>query len=588
MLTLTGYWPFGLVMCDVWQLSDVVMCTSSIMHMCTISLDRYTAIRDPLRSRAARGRSPGNFWVKIGAVWLASVVIGSPLIVVGVLSPGDLLSEDGQCAIINPYYLVYGSLSAFFGPLTIMLVTFILTVRLLEREASQLAADGNGGMRRCTADRKAYPQLTGAPKTAGVSVPQGGGQRRPAMRSSWMSRFSRSEAPTTTSMLPSPNKFPHDAALPNATSGADDNPHPVDREASLRRRTSRDGDATNRAETETARALRVTSSTTACCDKLGSAGGTGSCVVDVSTSARAPLTAVSSTSDNVTNKESGSVPGRRIAFESGDVLHSERVGTAVTSSGEDRMRANDCCTDGQQTSTRLVKSTSEFSALRLPEVVSQRRFVAMTSLNSSGRVTERLRRAVVSLHPGHVTEGERCCLLKHADGVRRYVVAAADDDVINPLPVDETPYACGGGAARVSGTAAEATVVMRRSRSDSAVGIQAPACRHGDDAIQSRDRKTSPIHRLDGEGDPVIDPVTDTQRPLAVDPGGAATNTGDMIVAAVDEENGTGHLDEGQMTRSRSRSRLNDQVNKWRRQIQGPRTEARRRVSDGRHAAGDA
>jgi len=46
-VVLSGYWPFGLAMCDLWQLSDVVMCTSSIMHMCSISLDRYTAIRDP-------------------------------------------------------------------------------------------------------------------------------------------------------------------------------------------------------------------------------------------------------------------------------------------------------------------------------------------------------------------------------------------------------------------------------------------------------------------------------------------------------------------------------------------------------------
>jgi len=98
-------------MCDVWQLSDVVMCTSSIMHMCSISLDRYTAIRDPLGSRATR-RSPATFWLKIGAVWLVSVLIGSPLIVVGVLSPTDLLSDDGQCAIVNAYFLVYGSLAA--------------------------------------------------------------------------------------------------------------------------------------------------------------------------------------------------------------------------------------------------------------------------------------------------------------------------------------------------------------------------------------------------------------------------------------------------------------------------------------------
>jgi len=263
--------------------------------------------------------------------------------VVGVLSPADLLSEDGQCAIINPYYLVYGSLSAFFCPLTIMLVTFILTVRLLEREATQLAddgqggvrpklrlfrfvvdflystarcttscttdpqqieslhrirnkrihriskvykqihsiptchdvvqlivglveqqvhnkskywslsmereatqlaADGQGGMRRCTAERKAYPQPARTPAVAMTAATStaGGPPRRPTMRSSWMSRFSRSEAPTTTSMLPSPNKFPHETALPlHTTSGhdVDISQHPVDREVS--KRTSRDG-----------------------------------------------------------------------------------------------------------------------------------------------------------------------------------------------------------------------------------------------------------------------------------------------------------------------------------------------------------
>ena len=559
MLTLTGYWPFGLVMCDVWQLSDVVMCTSSIMHMCTISLDRYTAIRDPLRSRAARGRSPTTFWVKIGAVWMTSVVIGSPLIVVGVLSPGDLLSEDGQCAIINPYYLVYGSLSAFFCPLTIMLVTFILTVRLLEREATQLGADGSGGMRRCTAERKAYPQLTSAARTTGAAAPASAGQRGPSMRSSWMSRFSRSEAPTTTSMLPSPNKFPHEIALPNTTSGPDigDVPRPADCAASCR--TSRDGDVVKRTETE------ATSSKTACRDKLGPVE-IGSCVVDVSTCTHPPHTALCSTSDDVTNVESSSVSGSRVAAASGDILRSAnatsaRDVTSVTSSSgeavaDKQMPASNRSTDEQRNSTRLVKSTSEFSTLRLPEIVSHRRSVAVTSLDSSGKVSERLRHVMVSLHPGHVN-GERCCLLKHVDDVKRYV---ADDDVMKPVPVElsgDAQYSCDQyrGAPRVSGSTVTEAVAMRRSRSDSAVGIQPPTCSHGD-VIQSRDRPTAPTKNLD-DGDPVADLVADTQRPPAADPAIATAEmsaTGDVIVADVDEDNGagTGNLNRGQMIRSTS------------------------------------
>jgi len=46
---LTGYWPFGLELCGAWQVLDVTMCTSSIMHMCTVSMDRYAGIRDPLK-----------------------------------------------------------------------------------------------------------------------------------------------------------------------------------------------------------------------------------------------------------------------------------------------------------------------------------------------------------------------------------------------------------------------------------------------------------------------------------------------------------------------------------------------------------
>jgi len=151
----TGYWPFGLIVCNVWQISDVIMCTSSIMHMCTISMDRYSGIRDPLRRRVER-RAPVS--VRIGAVWLVSIAIGSPLVALGALRPEHVLSSDLQCAIFNEYFLVYGSVVAFFGPLGVMFVTFALTIRLLRRQGEQLTIrnltdEGGGGMRRCKPQR---------------------------------------------------------------------------------------------------------------------------------------------------------------------------------------------------------------------------------------------------------------------------------------------------------------------------------------------------------------------------------------------------------------------------------------------------
>ena len=38
--------------------------------------------------------------------------------VLGAIRPEQILSESLQCAIFNSYYLIYGSLASFFGPLS--------------------------------------------------------------------------------------------------------------------------------------------------------------------------------------------------------------------------------------------------------------------------------------------------------------------------------------------------------------------------------------------------------------------------------------------------------------------------------------
>ncbi|ESO04149.1 hypothetical protein HELRODRAFT_92498, partial [Helobdella robusta] len=67
-------------------------------------------------------------------VWLASFSIASPLIVLGILTPEDIL-KNGKCMISNPNFMIYGSLVAFFGPLLGMILALTLTVRLLNKQA---------------------------------------------------------------------------------------------------------------------------------------------------------------------------------------------------------------------------------------------------------------------------------------------------------------------------------------------------------------------------------------------------------------------------------------------------------------------
>ena len=111
------------------------MCTSSIMHMCVISIDRYVGIRHPLK---ARGKTVRVAIYKMAAVWCISLVTASPIILLSVLKQDAVLAIDDQqryqCAVSNRYFLSYGSLTAFFIPLFIMLFAYSLTIHILKRQ----------------------------------------------------------------------------------------------------------------------------------------------------------------------------------------------------------------------------------------------------------------------------------------------------------------------------------------------------------------------------------------------------------------------------------------------------------------------
>ncbi|XP_026667478.1 D(2) dopamine receptor A [Ceratina calcarata] len=76
-----GYWPFGVVWCNVYVTCDVLACSASIMHMCFISLGRYLGIRNPLRTRHTSTKRMVGF--KIAAVWLLAMLVSSSITVLG-------------------------------------------------------------------------------------------------------------------------------------------------------------------------------------------------------------------------------------------------------------------------------------------------------------------------------------------------------------------------------------------------------------------------------------------------------------------------------------------------------------------------
>ncbi|XP_066497108.1 5-hydroxytryptamine receptor 2A [Hoplias malabaricus] len=131
---LYGYsWPLPAVLCPVWIYLDVLLSTASIMHLCAISLDRYVAIRNPFHHSRSNSRSRAR--AKITAVWTISAGISMPIPVLG-LRDHTKVFKDGSCLLTDNSFVLIGSFVAFFVPLTIMVVTYFLTISALQSEAT--------------------------------------------------------------------------------------------------------------------------------------------------------------------------------------------------------------------------------------------------------------------------------------------------------------------------------------------------------------------------------------------------------------------------------------------------------------------
>nr|XP_045605339.1 5-hydroxytryptamine receptor 2B-like [Procambarus clarkii] len=159
-LPVPGYWPFGLVGCNIYVTCDVLACTSSIMHMCTISLGRYLGIRNPLKTRSSSKKTVG---VKVVLVWLLAMLVTSLITVLGIIDTTNIMPADYVCTINNQTFFIFGSLCAFYIPMVIMVVSYALTVHLLRKKA-KFAGDAPAGkartMGRYRSVRRKHQQTT--------------------------------------------------------------------------------------------------------------------------------------------------------------------------------------------------------------------------------------------------------------------------------------------------------------------------------------------------------------------------------------------------------------------------------------------
>uniref|UniRef100_A0A3B3Q595 Dopamine receptor D2a n=1 Tax=Paramormyrops kingsleyae TaxID=1676925 RepID=A0A3B3Q595_9TELE len=128
-LEVVGEWRFSKIHCDIFVTLDVMMCTASILNLCAISIDRYTAVAMPILYNT-RYSSKRRVTVMISVVWVLSFAISCPLLFG--------LNNTGNCVIANPAFVVYSSIVSFYVPFIITLLVYVQIYVVLRKRRKRV------------------------------------------------------------------------------------------------------------------------------------------------------------------------------------------------------------------------------------------------------------------------------------------------------------------------------------------------------------------------------------------------------------------------------------------------------------------
>ncbi|CAM5132823.1 unnamed protein product [Natator depressus] len=135
-------WYFGDLFCKLHTCCDIMLCTTSIFHLCFISVDRYYAVCDPLHY-VTKITVPviGLFLLISWSVpfLLAFGLVFSELNIDGIEEYVASIDCSGFCAFIfNKLWGVLGSLIAFFFPGTVMVGIYVHIFTVARKHARQM------------------------------------------------------------------------------------------------------------------------------------------------------------------------------------------------------------------------------------------------------------------------------------------------------------------------------------------------------------------------------------------------------------------------------------------------------------------
>lgn len=133
---IMGYWYFGSTWCAFYLALDVLFCTSSIVHLCAISLDRYWSVTKAVSYNLKR--TPKRIKCMIAVVWIISAVISFP--------PLLLTKHDERECLLNDetWYILSSCVVSFFAPGLIMILVYFKIYKVAKQRSSTVFVAKNG------------------------------------------------------------------------------------------------------------------------------------------------------------------------------------------------------------------------------------------------------------------------------------------------------------------------------------------------------------------------------------------------------------------------------------------------------------
>ncbi|XP_061767562.1 alpha-2A adrenergic receptor-like [Nerophis ophidion] len=153
---LMGYWYFGKVWCEIYLALDVFFCTSSIVHLCAISLDRYWSITRAIEYNLLR--TPRRIKSTVFIVWVLAALISFPPLITMKKDEGK--EDRPECKINDElWYIVFSSTASFFAPCAIMVLVYVRIYQVAKQRTrappgERSRENGNQQDPKCIADEQ--------------------------------------------------------------------------------------------------------------------------------------------------------------------------------------------------------------------------------------------------------------------------------------------------------------------------------------------------------------------------------------------------------------------------------------------------